>query len=342
MPAFVATPVRRLNEVLSGPLVAEGARVVVSDLIEDDRGVEALGRALALALEAELADASYFSVVTREGALSALADEGRVHHNGFALTTSAALAILPSVSASALVTGSVARDDKGVYTVELIVLDDDGAERYRSRRSAAAAELATALSTAARDVRRRLGDAVEERGREYGPALSSSIDALREYAEARAHLFYGRYGDAIAAARRATLRDREFAAAYRAMAYAYGLAGRRARARRVLEDAWRFRDRLSEREQLRLSAERAAFAGRYTEAILTYDRLFVRYRDDASALKSQAILQGMIGARGRGLGNLRVAYSIEPVDWPPLERVARFLGYRGRLPQLDDTDDPSG
>jgi len=43
----------------------------------------------------------------------------------------------------------------------------------------------------------------------------------------------------------------------------------------------------------------------------------------------------MIGARGGGDGNLRVAYTIDPYDWPRLSRVARYLGYTGSLPDVD-------
>ncbi len=43
----------------------------------------------------------------------------------------------------------------------------------------------------------------------------------------------------------------------------------------------------------------------------------------------------MIGVRGGGEGNLRVAYSIDPYDWPPLSRIARYLGYSGPLPDVD-------
>ncbi len=46
-------------------------------------------------------------------------------------------------------------------------------------------------------------------------------------------------------------------------------------------------------------------------------------------------MQRKVGARGRGEGNLRVAYTIDPLDWPPLSRVARYLGYYGPLPNPD-------
>ena len=194
-----------------------------------------------------------------------------------------------------------------------------------------------ALDESARSVRRRLGESTADIISTYGAMrlLSPSSEALSAYARAREQLYAGRYSQAIAAAQSAIRHDSAFAAAQRTLADAYALAGQRSRASRALDAAWRFRTRLSERERLRVSADRHAFAGELSEAFLAYDRLFTRYRDDVGALKSQAVLQEMIGARGGGIGNLRVAYSIDHQDWPPLSRVARFLGYRGRLPDVD-------
>ncbi len=91
---------------------------------------------------------------------------------------------------------------------------------------------------------------------------------------------------------------------------------------------------ISERERLRLLADRLAWDGNNEDAALTYDRLFQLYRDDVGALRSLAVMQRKIGARG-GEGNLRVAYTIDPYDWPALSRVARYLGYTGALPDVD-------
>ena len=107
------------------------------------------------------------------------------------------------------------------------------------------------------------------------------------------------------------------------------------RARQALEKSWQFRARLSERERLRLNADRAALNGEHQQAIIAYERLFSRYRDDVLALKSQAILKEMLGTAGGGLGNLELARAMDATDWPPLSRVARYFGYRGDLPQLD-------
>ncbi|MGD2218526.1 MAG: hypothetical protein PVJ64_17340, partial [Gemmatimonadales bacterium] len=165
--------------------------------------------------------------------------------------------------------------------------------------------------------------------------LSTSSTALDAYARARLHHFAGRYPQAIAAARQALARDSTFALAYRLLAVAHALNGQRTSARNALENAWRFSERLTERERLRVLADRHAWDDRYSEAALTYDDLFYNHRDDVGALKSQALMQRMIGVRGGGEGNLRVAYTIDPYDWPPLSQIARYLGYRGALPDVD-------
>ena len=124
--------------------------------------------------------------------------------------------------------------------------------------------------------------------------------------------------------------------AHRLLAEAFALQGQRARARTALKAAWEFRTRLSERERLRLVADRMAFEDRLSDAVLAYDKVFSEYRDDVGSLKSQALLQRMIGVRGGGVGNLRVAFTITPVDWPELSRLARFINYRGSvLPNVD-------
>jgi DNA-binding SARP family transcriptional activator/tetratricopeptide (TPR) repeat protein len=188
-----------------------------------------------------------------------------------------------------------------------------------------------------RAVRDRLGEPDEEIEASLPPTqvLSTSTAALDAYAQARLHFYAGRYSQVIAAARMAVRRDTTFALAYRLLAETYALTGQRTLARATLEAAWHFAERLTERERLRILADRHTWDGRLEEAVLTYDDLFSKNRDDVGALKGQALVQRMIGVRGRGEGNLRVAYTIDPYDWPRLSRIARYLGYRGRLPDVD-------
>ncbi len=331
LPDLVEETLTQLEYVLAGPLVEPGARVVVADVETDGDNSERLGEILALALEAELGQSRYYTLIPRERVLSAReSGTGR----GLALSTSEAIALATATRAALVITGSHSERD-GLQVVRLAVLDSNGEELYGVE--SAMPTTFDALDESARSVRRRLGESTADIISTYGAMrlLSPSSEALSAYARAREQLYAGRYSQAIAAAQSAIRHDSAFAAAQRTLADAYALAGQRSRASRALDAAWRFRTRLSERERLRVSADRQAFAGKLSEAFLAYDRLFTLYRDDVGALKSQAVLQEMIGARGGGIGNLRVAYSIDHQDWPPLSRVARFLGYRGRLPDVD-------
>jgi len=333
-PAFVTVPIKRLDEILTGPLAKPGDRVLVADFTGDGDSASNLGRVLSLVLEAELAPARRFTVLPRERALAAVPSPAR--GDAFTLGVERAIALAPATASAAIVTGRYEITD-GAYSLDLLILSTSGEEIYSIRSLGPEAGLLEAVIQNAGRLSRRLGEPVEESAEPSltAPALSTSLPALIAYSAARAQLWRGRYRATIASAAAATRHDTAFAAAHLLAAKSYALVGERWRAKQALESAWQDRGRLPERERLRLAADREVFAGRYANAIAGYDRLFGLYRDDVMALKSQAILQRMIGARGRGTGNLRVAYSIDPIDWPPLRQVARFLGYRGRLPSVE-------
>jgi len=336
-PAFVETSISRIGELLSGQLLEEsGQRTVVADVeIDDEARADYSATAMTVALEAELTQARYFSVVPRERALIA---RGRSTVSAAeSLPSADALALAEAEGYAAVIIARIGRVG-GVDSVAIRVLSPAGEELYGV--AAAITGEASALETLlglTRPVRRRLGEPEAEVAASL-PAtqiLSSPSAALEAYAQARMHLFAGRYSEAITAAREATRQDSSFAMAYRLLAEAYALGGQRTLARSALDSAHQLIDRVSERERLRILADRLAWDGRYADAAVTYEQLFQLYRDDVGALKSQALLQRIIGVRGGGEGNLRVAYTIDPYDWPPLARVARYLGYSGRLPDVD-------
>lgn len=334
LPGFVQGPVDKFDAIFGDPLIQRGGRVIVADFKGSDE-TGALGQTLAIALEAELSQSRYLSVFSRERALVGLSAES---NSRFSLSAEQALALAGSSvsSAAAVITGDIRRDE-GLYVFRLLVLDPAGTELYSIDGQAREASLLFALARASEPLRRRLGEPRASIERSKPPAwiLSGFVPAVDAYIRARAAIHAGRYNRAIAAAAEAAKHDTAFAMAYRVLGDAYVFANRRSRARGAFENAWRFRNRLTERERMRLEADRAALSGRNKDAILAYDRLFTEYRDDVGALKSQAILQRKIGVRGDGLGNLQVAYSIDELDWPPLTKVARFLDYRGRLPEVE-------
>ncbi len=343
-PSFVETGVSRIAEMLSGPLFEEsGEWLLLADVeifgpdgertpaTADGATVATLG----LLLEADLIQARYFNVVPRERAL--IAQRRTAGSRSEALPLADALTLAGAAGYTAVLGSRITRYE-AVDSVNLQVFNAAGDTLYGV--AAEVSDESNTLETLAgltRAVRRRLGEPRDEIEASLPPrqALSTSSSALDAYAQARLHYYAGRYPQAIAAARQAVVRDSTFALAYRLLAEAYALNGQRTSARNALEAAWRFSERLTERERLRVLADRHAWDGRHSEAALTYDDLFYSHRDDVGALKSQALLQRMIGVRGGGEGNLRVAYTIDPYDWPPLSRIARYLGYRGALPDVD-------
>jgi len=336
-PAFVETSISRIGAMFSGPLLEEsGQWVVVADVeVDDEAHADHAPTAMTVALEAELKQAQFFSVVPRERALIARRRSSGSTSGDLGIDDAVALA--EAESYAAVIVARLSRAG-GVDSVAIRVLSPAGEELY-----GVAAEVsgeASALETMVgltRPVRRRLGEPDEQTEASL-PAtqiLSASPSALDAYSRARMHLFAGRYSEAVASAQEATGHDSTFAMAYRVLAEAYALSGRRTLARSALDSAFRLSDRASERERMRILADRHAWDGHYSDAAVTYEQLFQRYRDDVGALKSLALLQRIIGVRGGGEGNLRVAYTIDPYDWPPLSRVARYLGYSGRLPDVD-------
>lgn len=343
-PSFVETGVSRIAGMFSGPLLEEsGEWLLVADVrVEGPEGESRTAasdgvpaQALSLALEADLRQARFFYVVPHERALVALRRElGRRLET---LPMEEALALAAANGYAAVVAGRVTLH-AGVDSVRLQVFNAVGDTLYGVAAAVSGeANTLETLSGLTRAVRRRLGEPGDDIEATLPPTqvLSTSDDALTAYAEARIHYLAGRYTEAVTAARRAASIDSTFAMAHRLLAEAHAMNGQRRSARSALENAWRFAERLTERERLRLLGDRHAWDDRLSEAALTYDDLFYKYRDDAGALRSQALMQRMIGVRGGGEGNLQVAYTIDPYDWPELRRLARYLGYRGSLPNVD-------
>jgi DNA-binding SARP family transcriptional activator len=343
-PSFVETGVSRIAEMFAGPLFEQsGEWLLLADVeIVGPEGESAPSTAdgatvatLGQVLEADLIQARYFHVVPRERAL--VAYRRTAGSRSEALPLANALTLAGAAGYTAVLSSRITRYE-AVDSVSLQVFNAAGDTLYGV--AAEVSEESSTLETLAgltRAVRRRLGEPGDDVEASLPPrqVLSTSSSALDAYAQARMHYYAGRYPQAIAAARQAVARDSTFALAYRLLAEAYALNGQRTSARNALETAWRFSERLTVRERLRILADRHAWDGRNSEAALTYDDLFYSHRDDVGALKSQALLQRTIGVRGGGEGNLRVAYTIDPYDWPPLSRIARYLGYRGALPDVD-------
>ncbi len=341
-PSFVETSVSRIGELLAGPLLEEsGEWILVADVFVDAPAGPITSDVLTATLEMDLAQASFFSVVPRERAI--IARRSNTGNSSQSLSLDDALSLAEDEGYK-FVLGAGLRHLPGndsvaaADSIVLRVLNTAGDTLYGVAAEVTPESDAIAtLASLSRAVRKRMGEDEEDIEASKMPAqfLSESPQAIAAYQRARMQLFAGRYAQAASSAQQAANIDPGFALAYRVLAEAEALRGRRTTARNALEMAFQLADGTTNRERLRILADWMAWDGRQTDAAVTYDELFYAYRDDVGALKSQAVMQRAIGARGGGVGNLRVAYSIDKYDWPPLDRVARYLGYRGRLPDVD-------
>ncbi len=341
-PSFVETSVSRIAELLSGPLLEQsGEWVLVADVEVDAPPGSITAEILTATLELDLSQARFFSVVPRERAIiarrirsgsssqSLSVDQALslAEDEGYRFVLAAQLRHLPG-------NDSVAAAD----SIVLRVFNTAGDTLYGVAGEVTAETDAIAtLAGLSRAVRKRMGEPRDDIEASKTPAefLSPSPEAIAAYQRARMALFAGRFAQAAAAAQQAASIDPTFAMAYRLLAEAEALRGRRTSGRNALEMARQLADGTTDRERLRIIADWLVWDSRQSDAALTYDDLFYRHRDDVGALKSQAIMQRAIGVRGAGVGNLRVAYTIDRYDWPPLDRSARYLGYGGRLPDVD-------
>ncbi len=326
--------VQSADSILSAPAAVAAAEDSLGQPAAEPQERLSLA-ALARVAEADLDQADFFQVVPHERALVAL--ERLDGQSVEALPVAAALRLAESEGWSVVVSGRVKHGEQA-DSLKLLVLNAAGDTLYgvAAEVSSKAAALET-LAELTHAIRRRLGEPEEEvkATPTLAQLLSPTNAALNAYAEARAHLYTGRIPQAANSASEAVQRDTTFVLAYVLLADAYAQGGERASGRAALEKAWTLSGEATERDSLRIAADRLAWDGRLSEAVVTYDELFQRYRDDVVALKSQALLQRMIGARGGGEGNLRVAYTLDPYDWPRLSRIAQYLGYSGSLPDVD-------
>lgn len=352
-PGFIQTSISTISRLFSGAILeAPGEWVLVADLQSmpaDDAAssgsdpvsagvTEVTPAAVALALEADLMQARFFYVFPRGRALAALGGNAGGPSSG-ALSIDDAISLASSEGISAVIGGTLYRqagEEGDSLALEVFLPTGEAVYRVSRRLSEPDDELA-ALTELSREVRRRLGEPPDdlEASAPIPSFLSENQAAVNAYAEAVGHFNAGRYQKARLAATAATRLDSTFAAAYYLLARSSMELGARGQGRTALRSAVETSDGTTERERLRILGDWLTLTGRLSDAALTYDQLFNLHRDDVGALRSQAVVQRLIGAPGGGLGNLRVAHTIDRYDWPSLTQTARYLGYRGSLPSVD-------
>ncbi len=232
--------------------LASNDRVIVTDF--HAAGADSsLGRIAAEALRTELGQSRTIGVVPASAVAAALERMQRSTDTTVDLPLARDIAVREGIKA--VVDGEVRPLGSGYLVVVRLVAAQSGNELANFRETAdAPSDLIHTLDKISRAVRERVGESL--RSVRATPALADvttgSLEALRRYASAsRAIDMDGDYDKAIPLLQQAIERDSTFAMAYRKLGVAYQNGGYPpAKADSALTRAFRYRDRLPQRERL--------------------------------------------------------------------------------------------
>lgn len=246
----------------AGSLLAAGKLATRDRLIVTDfrvRGADsALGGVVSEAVRAQLGQSQVVTILSPANVAAALRRMQRPPTTRVDLTL--AREIAEREGAKAVVDGDVTPLGAGyVLTLRLVTADSGGELASFHGTADAPKDLLPTLDKLARSLRGRMGESL--RSVQSAPPLeqvtTASLDALKKYAEGtRATDVEGDYAKAVRLLEEAVVLDTGFAEAWRKLGVVYGNT-RMSRARQdsALTHAYRFRERLTELERLRTTAE---------------------------------------------------------------------------------------
>lgn len=249
-----------------------------------------------------------------------------------------ALEVGERAGAGVVLSATIARAGRH-YVLSGRALDPQtGTELFAVRTTARTERVLGAVERLSREMRRRLGEdpAALRRSSPLPAVTTHSIDALRLYAEAERAML--RDDDAAASLLDAALSaDSTFAMGHR-LAAAYATTRLRfGDARRHLEAAFRFRDRLPEHERWHVEAfHHAQVDLRPDLAAQAYERLTLRYPDDMRAWNNLGTMrQSWLGDDEGGYHAFRRATEVDSLAAIPLVNAIHVAVVLGRTASLD-------
>ena len=202
---------QRWEDHVGGPPV----QVVLADL-EGGTGDAVLDHTLNNVVRMELAQSPFVNVVSSATAQKTIVQ--MMHKPDDVLTGPLAREVCERTSSQAVLNGTVARTGSGFLFTQQAISCVDGSTLASSSQSATSADrLPEIVNKAVREIRRGLGESRRTIARFDAPllpAMTGSLDALKDYTQASAVGEHGHYPEAIELLKQAVTLDPRFAAAY--------------------------------------------------------------------------------------------------------------------------------
>jgi tetratricopeptide (TPR) repeat protein len=329
----------------AGSLLAAGVIEVRERLLVADFQVAgadtALGPVVAEAVRTNLGQSRAISIVPVSQVVAAL----RRMRRPAASRLDAALAreVAEREGVRAVVGGDVTPLDGGyIVTLRLVASENGDVLASFQKTAAGPTELIPTLDRLSRDLRGKIGESL--RAVRADPPLDQvttpSLDALRKYTAATiATNIEGDYTKAAALSREAIALDSTFAMAHRSLANALYNARIVSHERdSAFVRAYRYRDRLTERERLLATTSYFQFGPvrDYGRAALAYDALIARDSNDHSALNNFGALLLDLREFARAEAVLRRTAEMQPRVTAYLNLAQAEMG-QGKLATAEST-----
>ena len=270
---------------MSGALARESDQVLITD-VENSTGDTVFDHSVPVALSAGLLQASRVSLFSRARVRETLALMGRQGADT-AIDESLGREIAQRAGVRLLVVPGIARfDSTYVVTARVVDAATGGVADLESARANGRSEILHALDEISRSLRRRFGETILSLRRSTVPlplATTSSLEALKLYADGLRAFNSGEYASAITLYRAALARDSNFAMAHAALGSALYWSNDRPGGEEQFRRALSMMDRLSDREKFLVRAQVAGWRGDREGQITTLSAYLLRYPNDADA-----------------------------------------------------------
>ncbi len=278
-----------------GSLLAQGVLderdpVILADFA-DRAGDPTLAAAVTAAFRVDLVESRIVTLLDGHAIQDALQRMGRAQDAR--LDPSVAREVAVREGLKAVVEGDVSRVGTGYLLTARIVIPSDGHAVAAFRADAEGdADLLPAIDRLSESVREKAGESLRDirAGQPLEAVTTSSLDALRKFAEANRADDAGRVEDAIDLLGEAVALDPGFAMAWRRLAVIYSNRGAgRSDMVAAATRAYEGRERLTERErQLATAFYNDVVTGDLDEVVRAYGRVLDDHPDDPVALNDLA------------------------------------------------------
>jgi DNA-binding winged helix-turn-helix (wHTH) protein/tetratricopeptide (TPR) repeat protein len=238
-----------------------------------------------------------------------------------------------------LITGSITRTgEEYAVSAELIDPQTGATVRSYTERSYGEDHILDALDVIAADVRRDLGESLYQIHRADSPlpeVTTSSLAALKQYADGTAQWHQGKFQEAATLLRAAVQTDPDFAMAHAALGLDYFsyIANAPVQGKEEYEKALALSSRTTERERMIIQAHYADDLGHIGDADALYRSYLSRYPDDWNMLSDYALLLRRHGRAPEAIAQYKEILTVAPDDAKTFVEMATAYRTLNQVPQ---------